>query len=444
LRTEKRQERPSAPSNLGRAMSPEQLRAPHGTRDILPPESGRWEALIGTFSDLARRADYGLVLTPLFEDRAVFSRGVGAGNDVVSKEMYELDDRGGRHLALRPEFTASLARAFVQHHPATPWRVWYWGPNFRYERPQAGRYRQFFQLGLEILGAQDPVADIEVVALASQLCEALGLRRVRLLVNSLGDGTCRPVYRELLTEFLADRSDALCPEHKERWRDNPLRVLDCKKPECVAVTAGAPASLDHLCEDCQVHWDAVVAGLDALGLRYEVNRRLVRGLDYYTRTTFELAADALEGSQNAVGGGGRYDGLVAALGGPETPGVGFSMGIDRLLLALDAEEAASSVSNVPDAFVIDMAGGSYGLVLVEELRRAGLRVGRGYDHRSLKAQMKMADRSGARVAVIIGDDEVAAGTATVRDLRGAGAVQESVERSQVVPTVVRLTAADRR
>ena len=425
-------------------MSPEPLRAPNGTRDILPPESARWESVIGVFSELARRADFGFVLTPLFEDRAVFSRGVGAENDVVSKEMYELEDRGGRHLALRPEFTASVARAFVQHHPTPPWKVWYWGPNFRYERPQAGRYRQFFQLGVEILGAQDPMADVEVVALASQLCEALTLRRVRLLVNSLGDGTCRPAYRALLGAFLAERSDSLCPEHRERWRDNPLRVLDCKKPECVAVTADAPASLDHLCDDCQAHWDAVVAGLDALGLPYEVDRRLVRGLDYYTRTTFELVADALEGAQNAVGGGGRYDGLVAALGGAETPGIGFSMGIDRLLLALDAEGEGSPSSDGLDAFVIDLVGGGYGLVLVEEMRRAGLRVGRGFDGRSLKAQMKMADRSGARVAVIIGDEEVSAGTVTVRDLRGAGGGQEAVERSQLVATVAGLTAEDGR
>ncbi|MGH9066047.1 MAG: histidine--tRNA ligase, partial [Acidimicrobiales bacterium] len=313
------------------------FQAPSGTRDILPPESARWQALVDTFARASALAGYGLVLTPLFEELGVFARGVGESTDIVAKEMYDFEDKGGRRLALRPEMTASVVRAFVQHRPVTPWKVWYWGPQFRYERPQAGRYRQFYQLGVEALGTDDPGLDVEVVALAWRFFSGLGLRRLRLEVNSLGDGKCRPAYREALVAWLEPREGSLCPEHQARWRVNPLRVLDCKKEPCREATVGAPRQLDHLCTDCQAHWEAVVEGLGLLGVPYLVQPRLVRGLDYYTRTTFEVAAEALDAAQDAVGGGGRYDGLVEALGGPATPGIGFSLGIERILSACDTE-----------------------------------------------------------------------------------------------------------
>ncbi|HZU72569.1 MAG TPA: histidine--tRNA ligase, partial [Acidimicrobiales bacterium] len=262
-------------------------RAPSGTRDILPPESQRWTALLELFEREAVLAGYGLVLTPLFEDLSLFSRGVGESTDIVAKEMYEFEDKGGRALALRPEFTASVVRAFIQHRPATPWKVWYWGPNFRYERPQAGRYRQFFQLGAEALGTADPALDVEMVALAWRLIESLRLTRVTCLLNTLGDANCRPQYRAKLIAYVSEHEHELCPEHQARWRQNPLRVLDCKKEPCRRATQDAPLQLDHLCDECADHWKRVRDGLDTVGIPYQVEPRLVRGLDYYTRTTFE-------------------------------------------------------------------------------------------------------------------------------------------------------------
>jgi histidyl-tRNA synthetase len=271
-----------------------------------------------------------------------------------------------------------------------------------------------------VLGTDDPYVDIELIALTRSLCTQLGLSQVTLLINSLGDAQCRPAYREVLVSFLEGRADQLCDEHRDRWKDNPLRVLDCKRESCRSATADAPSQLDHLCDPCQAHWDAVVDGLGALGVAYEVAPRLVRGLDYYTRTTFELAADALDNAQNAIGGGGRYNGLVEALGGPPTPGIGFSMGIDRLLLACDAEGVFADVHAAVDVFVVDVVGGKEALLLTDELRRAGLRADRAFDQRSMKSQLKAADRSQAAVAVIVGEDERAAGTASLRVLRGAG------------------------
>lgn len=421
---------------------PEQsFRAPPGTRDVLAPESARWEALVERFAGLAGRAGYGMVLLPMFEDVGVFARGIGESTDVVSKEMYDFSDKGGRHICLRPEFTASLVRAFVQHRPTTPWKTWYWGPAFRYERPQAGRYRQFHQVGVEAMGSEDPHLDVEVLALAWRFYQALGMSRLRLDVNTLGDGACRPAYREALVAYLAPREGELCEEHRERWRLNPLRVLDCKRPACREATAGAPWQLDHLCEPCAGHWAAVLDGLGALQIPYRVQPRLVRGLDYYTRTTFEVAAEALDAAQDAVGGGGRYDGLSEALGGPPTPGIGFSLGIERILLACDAEGVFAAPGARVAAFVVDLAGGTEALCLVDELRRGGVGADRAFGARSLKAQLRVADRSGAAVALIVGPDELAAGTVTVRRLRG-GSGQESVKRGEVVDRVRREVAVE--
>ena len=422
----------------------ETFRAPPGTHDVLPPVSSRWQALVSIFSGLVERAGYGLVVTPLFEDAGVFSRAVGQATDMVSKEMYEFEDRGGRKLVLRPEVTASVVRAFIQHRPTLPWKAWYWGPNFRYERPQAGRYRQFFQLGVEAFGVEDPGLDVEVVALASGLGDAVGLSQVELLVNSLGDAECRPAYGRLLSEFLSQRETDLCDEHRTRWTLNPLRVLDCKRDACRSATEDAPRQLDHLCQPCRRHWEAVLAGLEALGIRYVVETRLVRGLDYYTRTTFELASGALESAQNAVGGGGRYDGLVENLGGPPTPAIGFSFGLDRLLLACDAEGTFPAPSSALDAYVVDVAGGMEAVTATHELRRAGLRVDRAFaatdQARSMKSQLRAADRSGAAVAVIIGSEEAASAKATVKALRGEP-VQELVDRAEVADAVRRLSRA---
>jgi len=409
-------------------------RAPSGTHDVLFPESARWEALLATFAAQVEAAGYGLAHTPIFEDVRVFRRGTGEGSDVVGKEMYEFEDKGGRALALRPEGTAPIVRAYVQHRPPLPWKAWYATPAFRYERPQAGRYRQHHQLGVEVIGTEDADLDVEVVSLADSFYRTLGLASFGLRINSMGDAVCRPDYLDLLRGYLAGRRDELCPEHRDRLEANPLRVLDCKRPACLAATATAPALADHLCDPCRAHFARVTAGLTALGVPFEIDHRLVRGFDYYTRTTFEFSSGALESAQNGIGGGGRYDGMVEMLGGPPTPGIGFGLGIERILLACDAEGVFAVAPTPLDAFVVDVAGGESARDLTAELRRAGLRADRAFDGRSLKSQMKSADRSGARVALIVGPDEVAAGTVSLRPLRGGGD-QRTVPRPGAVEAV---------
>ena len=285
------------------------FQAPIGTHDVLGPRSAEWEGVIATFAQFAYRYGFELAITPLFEDVGVFNRGIGEESDVAKKEMYVFTDRGERVYALRPEGTAPVVRAFIQHSPTTPWRAWYVTPAFRYERPQAGRYRQHHQLGVEVLGTDDPAVDVEVIALAERFYRAIGLTRIRLLINSMGHDVCRGAYVELLKAHLKKFSDELCDEHQKSYKKNPLRVLDCKDPACIAVTAKGPMLIDHLCDDCRTHFNAVVAGLSSIGIESTVDPRLVRGFDYYTRTTFEFIADALDGAQNAIGGGGRYDKL---------------------------------------------------------------------------------------------------------------------------------------
>jgi histidyl-tRNA synthetase len=414
---------------------PSAARTPKGMHDVLWPESSRWETTVARFAALVQGAGYGLVLTPIVEHAGVFLRGIGEGSEVVGKEMYVFEDRDGQLMALRPEGTAPVARAFVQHHPLVPWKAWYAAPSFRHENPQHGRYRQHFQLGVEALGPADPDLDVEVVALAHDFFAGLGLRRVTLKLHSMGDGTCKPGYVALLGAFLAERADQLCPAHRARHLENPLRVLDCKTAECRAATEDAPHFLDHLCDPCAAHFARVRAGLDALGVAYTIDHRLVRGFDYYTRTTFEFAADALDAAQNGVGGGGRYDGLVELLGGDATPGIGFGIGIERVLLACDAEgvfatEAAMAARPL-HAYVIDTSGGEQAVTLTAELRRAGLRADRAFDGRSMKSQIKSADRSGALVALVVGPHELADGTVGLRPLRSAEE-QRTVPRAAIV------------
>jgi len=410
--------------------------APIGTFDVLPPASSRYEAVVAAFAALVERAGYGLIISPMFEELAVFQR-VGESTDVVRKEMYDFEDKGGRRLALRPEGTASVVRAFVQHRPLLPWKTWYVAPSFRYERPAAGRFRQHHQLGVEALGTDDPDLDVEVVALLHRFLRAIGLHQVTLRLTSLGDDQCRPPYREELTAYLGARAGKLCDEHRTRFAENPLRVLDCKKPACVAATADAPALVDRLCAPCQAHFDRVLEGLGALDVPVTIDRRLVRGLDYYTRTTFEFVADALDSANNGIGGGGRYDRLTEELGGPPTPGIGFGTGIERLLLACEAEGTGPPAPPAVEVFVVDTTGGQAALVLTAELRAAGIKADRAFDQRSFKAQFKAADRSGASYAVIIGEDELARSVSALKPLHGDGP-QTEVPRDQVVDHVRKL------
>lgn len=424
-------------------MSEGQLSSPPGTHDVLAPQSRAWEFLVATFAEQAHRFGYGLVVSPMFEDVAVFHRGIGEGSDVARKEMYTFTDRGDRTYALRPEGTASVVRAYVQHHPTPPWKAWYVTPAFRYERPQAGRYRQHHQVGVEALGTDDPHMDVEVIALAWRFYQALGLRRVTLMVNSMGHADCRGQFVARLAEYLGSNVSSLCDEHAKVWSSNTLRVLDCKTDQCRAVVAIGPTLADALCEECAAHFATVTSGLDALGIPWTRNVNLVRGFDYYTRTTFEFAADALESAQNAIGGGGRYDRLAEDLGGSPTPGVGFGSGIERLLLALaaeDGERVASIEARGVDVFIVDTTGGREALLLADELRSRGIAVERAFDGRSMKSQLKAADRSGAPWAVLIGSQELEAGVITLRDLRstGDGERQSAVPRANAATHIVGL------
>lgn len=404
-----------------------------GTRDLLEPDASRFRALVDQFAIEARAAGFGQIVPPMFEDVGVFVR-LGEASDVVSKELYAFDDKGGRSVALRPEFTASVCRAYAQHRQLLPWKSWYAGPSFRYDKPQKGRYRQFDQVGAEVIGSNDPDVDVEMIALAWRFFERLGLSDITLLVNSLGDSEDRPRYLGALQSYFDSRASELSEQALETLKINPLRVLDSKRPGDAAVAVDAPVLVDYLSDDAANAFDRVQAGLRALGVPFTIDPRLVRGLDYYTRTAFEFASGGLDAAQNALGGGGRYDGLVESLGGPPEPGVGFAIGVDRTLLACDAAGVFAPADLAPQVWVVAVTEGTEGLSLVEELRRSGVRADRSYDGRSMKAQMKAANRSGAEIALIIGDDELAAGTVSVRTMRGESQ-QELAPRSEIVEKV---------
>jgi histidyl-tRNA synthetase len=423
-------------------MARARFQAPKGTQDVLPPVSARWEALLATYARTVELAGYGLVQSPMFEDLGVFQR-ESEGADAVRKEMYDFEDKGGRRIALRPEGTASIVRAFVQHQPASPWKVWYATPAFRYENVQAGRFRQHHQVGLEVLGSADPAVDVEVITLGAEFLRALGLRRVELLLNTMGTAEDRLRYVEVLREFLRGRIDQLAADDREKVELHPMRVLDSKRTETRRATEDAPAIADHLSPESQEHFDAVRAGLADAGIAYVLAPRLVRGFDYYTHTTFEFVPSLVDNAQATILGGGRYDGLVEELGGPPTPGIGFGSGIERLLIACDAEDAFAGSEARVDVFVVDVAGGTQAAALTAELRAAGIRCDRTFDHKGMRAQMKAADRSGAAVAVIVGEQELADATATVRPLRGAfGEHQDAIARTDLVAHLSTLLSKD--
>ncbi|OJZ67820.1 histidine--tRNA ligase [Mycolicibacterium diernhoferi] len=396
----------------------ESFKAPKGVPDYFPPDSAAFVAVRDGLLGAARRAGYGDVELPIFEDTALFARGVGESTDVVSKEMYTFADRGERSVTLRPEGTAGVMRAVIEHgldRGQLPVKLCYAGPFFRYERPQAGRYRQLQQVGVEAIGVDDPALDAEVIAVADAGFRSLGLDGFRLEITSLGDDTCRPQYRELLQEFLFKLD--LDEETRRRAEINPLRVLDDKRPAVREMTADAPLMLDHLSDVAKAHFDTVLAHLDALKVPYVVNPRMVRGLDYYTKTTFEFVHDGL-GAQSGIGGGGRYDGLMSQLGGQDLSGIGFGLGVDRTLLALRAEGKAVGPTNRVDVYGVPL-GESAKLELAKlatALRANGVRVDLAYGDRSLKASMRGADRSGASLALVAGDRDVDAGTVGVKNL----------------------------
>ena len=399
-------------------------------RDILAPESARWRAFTQVFADVAESAGYGLIIPPMMEDLGVFAR-IGEATDVVSKEMYSLVDQGGRQLGLRPELTASVCRSFAQHRPVTPWKTWYSGPMFRQEKAQRGRYRQFDQVGVEVLGVDDPHLDVEVIALGWEFYRRLGLRQVGLLINSLGEPSDRARYVTALQTHFEAAGDDLSEQSRATLAKNPLRVLDSKRPEDQDLIAAAPTIDQFWSDEAADHFATVRSGLDRLEISYTVDMKLVRGLDYYRRTIFEYAGGTLDSAQNALGGGGRYDGLVEDLGGPPTAGIGFALGVDRTLIACDDEGVFDAPDPAVDAFVVDTTGGAEALSITAALRNAGLSAERAYENRSMKAQMKAANRSGAAYAVIVGSDELESGTVAVRPLRGDGE-QVTVARDSLI------------
>jgi histidyl-tRNA synthetase len=415
------------------------FRAPKGTFDWLPPQSTTVLAVREALAAPARLAGYGYVETPVFEDTSLFVRGVGESTDVVSKEMYTFATKGGDSVTLRPEGTAPVLRAALEaglERGQLPVKLWYSGSFFRYERPQKGRYRHFSQVGAEALGVEDPLLDAELVLLALRGYQALGLRRVTLLLNSLGCRECRPVYRERLQQYLSglDLDEAT----RQRAAANPLRVLDDKRPQIQALLADAPLVTDSLCQACQEFHDAVRRALAAAGAQWVDEPRLVRGLDYYTRTTFEFVHDGL-GSQSAVGGGGRYDGLAESIGGPaDLTGVGWALGVDRTLLAMTAEGVVADSVPHCEVFLVPLgdAAREVAFGVAQALRAAGISADLAYGSRGLKGAMKAADRSGARYALVLGDRDLAAGEIQLKLL--ASGEQNAYPLARVVESIKEL------
>lgn len=396
-------------------------RAIRGTQDVLPADSYKWQHVEQTALSIARDFGFREIRTPVFEHTELFQRSVGETTDVVQKEMYTFSDKGGRSISLRPEGTAGAARALLEnglHNGALPVKVSYLTSCYRYENPQAGRLREFHQFGVECFGAAAPQADAEVISLAHMVLSTLGVPGVKLYLNSIGCPTCRAKYHAALKAYFESRKGELCETCLGRLEKNPMRILDCKSPVCSAVAAGAPVILDYLCEECAEHFEGVKACLDAAEIAYDINPRIVRGLDYYTRTVFEFESDAL-GAQAVVCGGGRYDGLVEELGGPHLPSLGFGMGLERLLLIMKAKECAFPTPPVCELYLAPMgeAAARRCFAIATRLREGGVSVECDIAGRGLKAQLKYADKLGARYSMVVGDNELADGKARLKDMK---------------------------
>lgn len=410
------------------------IQAPRGMRDILPGEVERWQALEATVHALAARFGFHEIRTPVVEHTEVFQRTVGEATDLVEKEMYTFTDRGGRSLSLRPEGTAAVMRAYLEHglqRGAQPGKFYYIAPMFRYDRPQKGRYRQHTQFGAEIIGGPHPSADAEVLILPIRLLQAIGLTQVEVRLNSIGDQTCRPRYLAALQKYFRAHLDELCDDCRRRLEHNPLRILDCKQEGCHRVARGAPPIFGYLCEACAAHFEGVKQHFDLARIRYVIDPFIVRGFDYYTRTAVEVYSGRL-GAQNAMFGGGRYDGLAEQLGGPPTPGVGFGLGLDRVLLVAEQEGVVASIDRGAEVMVVTIGPEARreGFRLVDELRTAGIRAEGDLLDRAVGPQMKHADRLRARCVLVVGDAELTAGTVTLREM--ASGDQVSVPRAGVV------------
>jgi histidyl-tRNA synthetase len=409
----------------------QEFQAPRGTLDWYGARAALRRAVLDIAREVFESAGYGQVVTPTFEDTGVFARTSGEGSDVVRKEMYSFTDRSGRPLTLRPEGTAGVMRAYLEHMTRLPQpvKVWYEAPMFRYNAVQKGRYREHYQFGVEAIGSDDPAIDAEQIGLQRRWYRRVGVDGLQLLVNSIGDGRCRPAYLQLLVTYLDEHAAELCDECRERRDVNPLRTFDCKEKGCQAVMAGAPKITDHLCDECAAHFADVRAHLDARGVEYTVDPGLVRGLDYYTRTAWEWQWTAL-GAQSAISGGGRYDGLAEQLGGRPVPGVGFGAGIERLVLTLEETGAGPAIGRPVDVLFAVLADEARPRVhaLMDEVREAGIACDAAFGGRRLKRALELADRRGVSAVVIVGDDEWAAGEASVRDMTTGDQRRVALER----------------
>lgn len=404
------------------------INAPRGTTDILPKDSRIWRYVEGVFADVCDAFGYGELRLPIFEHSELYLRGVGETSDIVQKEMYTFSDRGLRSVTLRPEGTAGVVRSFLENklqNEPLPAKLYYNGPMFRYERPEAGRFRQFSQLGVEAIGSHEPAMDAEIIALTMEFYRRLGIEKADLLINSVGCAKCRPIHRQALVDSVIARREELCPDCQSRLEKNPLRLFDCKNEHCQEILSGAPRITDYLCDDCRQHLETLQAYLQAYGLQYRIDADLVRGLDYYTRTVFEVYYPDRSVMSSAIGAGGRYNGLVEELGGSDLPGVGVALGVDRAIMVLKAAKA--NPVTVPPLQVFLAAIGQEAHLLatgmIAELRKQGIYCDQDYLNRGLKAQMKYADKLGAKTVAIIGEDELARGIIVLRDM----ATKEQVE-----------------
>ena len=407
------------------------FKAPRGIKDIQPQEQKYWRYVEQRAADLSHRFGFHRLDTPVFEDSRLFVRSVGESTDIVEKETYTFQDRGGDSLTLRPEGTAPVCRAYLEngmHNLPQPVRLYYFCPVFRYDRPQAGRYRQHHQFGVEVIGDGDPLVDAEVVQIGWNLMADLGLKDLSLVLNSIGDSQCRPAYIESLRAYYSAHRQRLCSDCRNRLENNPLRLLDCKKESCQPLQEEAPASADHLCDECQEHWDRLRRYLEAMDIPYRVDHRLVRGLDYYTRTVFEIMPPQ-EGAQSTLLGGGRYDGLIEQLGGRPTPGVGFASGMERLILNVQRQGVEVPEEEGPRYFIatLDEEGAEAAIKLASRMREAGVGVIQGSRGRSLRGQMRSANSLGVPQVIIIGEEELAAGALTLRDMASKEQVTLPVE-----------------
>lgn len=407
------------------------INAPRGTRDILPSESWKWSHIIKTASETMMDFGFSEVHLPIFEHTELFSRGVGETTDIVEKEMYTFNDRGGRSITLRPEATAGVMRAAIENNlcvQGASAKIWNWGPMFRHERPQKGRYRQFYQIDAECLGIASAMADVEVIALSIEIFRRLGLKNLEVVINSVGCEKCRPVYRQKLIDYFSSHKSELCETCLTRLERNPLRILDCKNESCGRVADNAPDIFDSLCSECREHFSEVRAGLERLGFTYTLNKRLVRGLDYYTKTAYEILSGDL-GSQNAVAGGGRYDNLASAIGGGKIPGVGFACGLDRVALVMEQQGCSFGKMPNTDVYVASLGDDSRGAVqiLTYELRKNNIRSECDTSGKSFKSQMKIAGT--CKFACIIGADEIANNTVSVKNLSDGSQVNIPVNEA---------------